>query len=424
MYRQTTNNKNRNAFNPFVPNGSSFTQTSTVHEAVVVDVIVNDTHEAYGADGYNVGAIQFRFLKSNAFREQGNLSWALPLDSNISEYPLLNEVVFIIASLNRFYYTKKINTAQTVTAQPMFGLNEELSAIPNSKKTINQYQASVATPKKDDPSSENKLGEYFERLPKVKRLRHDEGDIIYEGRSGHSIRFGTAWKKGTNFISQLDQSPNLLLRVGPTPDSGSSALTVENVNTDASSLWLVSDQTVPLKLSTVGTAIHGASVKDFPKKLDGSQIVINTARFVVNTKTDKILGHSYLGIHWTTLKDFTVDAAQDHLSRIDRNQYMKIGGYYEAAVTQRYSVISPKIYLGSQNDETSPVPLGDLLAKFLQTFIDLHIKNAPKHVITPTGPGILNPQILQGLLQLKADVAKGALASFNSLVVYAVKNKH
>jgi hypothetical protein len=76
MYRQTTNNKNRNAFNPFVPNGSSFTQTSTVHEAVVVDVIVNDTHEAYGADGYNVGAIQFRFLKSNAFREQGNLSWA------------------------------------------------------------------------------------------------------------------------------------------------------------------------------------------------------------------------------------------------------------------------------------------------------------------------------------------------------------
>jgi hypothetical protein len=421
MYRNTTNHNSRGPFNPFVQDGGTSTQTFSSQEAIITDVIVNDQHPEYGKDGYNIGAVQFRFLKSNAYREQGALSWALPLESNISEYPLLNEVVFVVSSLNRFYYTKKISLSDHVTAHPIYGLNEELSPISSDKDKVQDYRSSVGIQKKDDSSAKSKLGKYFKDLPSVKRLRHDEGDMILEGRSGHSIRFGSSWLSGTNFKStSKDQSPNLLFRVGPLDSQ--KHLTVENINDDASSIWMVSDQLVALNPATMGNSIHGASVADLPKKLEGNQIVVNTDRLVINTKKGKILGFAYSGIHWTTLQNFSVDAGQDYLSTIGRNSLIRIKGFMESTAGSRHSIMSPKMYFGSKNDETEPVVCGALLAKFLQDFIDLHIKNAPKHVITPTGPGILNPQILQGLIKLKADVAKGRYSSFNSTVAYTVKN--
>jgi hypothetical protein len=429
MYRITTNTKVRGTHNPFSPNaGTAVTHDATEQEAVVVDIILNDKHPEYSKDGSNIGAVQFRFIKSNTYREQGTLNWALPMDSNITEYPLLNEIVTVVPALNRMYYTRKINVSTRVTSQAMYGLNEELSALPKQGQKVTDYRNSVAVQRKDESALRDVLGKYFKEQPKVYRLRHSEGDILYEGRSGQSIRLGAAWKQGTIFRSTTeDQAPNMLLRVGPDKSQIPSVntpygLVTEDINKDLSSVWMVTDQQVPLAYATAGNEIHAASAPAFPKKLEGNQIVINTDRFVINTKTKEIIGSSFAGIHWMTLKDNSIDAGQDYLSKIGRNKIIKIGNYYESTAKVRHSIMSPKIYLGSQKDEAEPVPLGALLAKFLEDYISAHIDNAPKHVITPAGPGILNPKILAALTKLKADVAKGPLASFNSRVAYTVKN--
>lgn len=267
MLQRTKNNTSREAFNPFAPQGAggAFTHIETSQEAIVVDVVVNDAHPEYAKDGYNVGAIQFRFIHSNQYREQGTLNWALPIDANLTEYPLLHEIVIVTKALNRFYYTKKLNTSSRVTAQPLFGLNEELSPPDNSTKKVEKYQSSTVNPKKDDTAVKNKLGKKFVDRDNVNRLRHDEGDVILEGRSGQSMRLGASWKTGTLFTSKdEDQSPNLLFRVGQSPKvkpsiNGPLGLVTEDINTDATSLWLVSDQIVPLDFSTKRGHRHDAT---------------------------------------------------------------------------------------------------------------------------------------------------------------------
>src|SRR5690348_15215535 len=176
MYRKTINRNYRGEYNPFAPQGAggSFTHLETSQEAIVLDVIVNDKHTEYAKDGYNVGAIQFRFLYTNHYREQGTLNWALPLEANITEYPLLNEIVVVIASLGRFYYTRKINTSGRVTSHPLYGLNEELSSPDDPSQKLQNYNSSTVNPRKDDTAVKSKLGKYFKDKSDIYRLRHDE----------------------------------------------------------------------------------------------------------------------------------------------------------------------------------------------------------------------------------------------------------
>lgn len=418
----------------------SYQYQELTHEAIVVDVVTNDSHPEYAPDGYNIGAVKFRAIKTDQYRPTEHLNWALPLEANITEYPLLNEIVLIFQSLNRFYYSKKLNVSSRVTSQPLFGLNEELSPALTSEDRSKDMRASVANTRQDRPTTNSKLGAYFTEPTTVFRLRSDEGDLLLEGRSGHSIRFGAAWQKGkkTNFTTTgPDQSPNLLIRVGPDPQQtpsvqGNFGLVTEDINADASSVYLVSSQLVPLTYATATSAVHAKSVKDFPRKLEGNQIVINTDRFVVNTKKDKILGHSLLGIHWTTNNDFTVDADRDYISTITRNTQLTIGqdwlatvgGNYEVSAGQRYSMIAPKIYVGVKQDDSQPLVCGELIAEFLGKFLDAFIAAAPSLVLVtspPGSPSALNPSILAKLQQLKSDVIKGAQASFNSHVAYTTK---
>lgn len=458
MFQKTINNTVRGEFNPFAPQGASgaFTLPEVSQEAIVIDVVVNDSHPEYAKDGYNVGAIQFRFLHSNYYREQGSLNWALPMDTNITDYPLLQEIVIITKALNRFYYTKKLNTSSRVTSQPLWGLNDELSPPDNPSSRVSDYQSSTVNPKQENNAAKYKLGKFFKDQDSVRRLRHDEGDVVIEGRSGQSIRLGAAWKADTQFKSTTtNQAPNMLFRVGPSPRVKASVdnifgLVTEDINEDATSVWLVSDQLVPLNLSTAKNKVHKASVADFPKRLDGNQLIINTDRIVMNTKKDKILGHSQNGIHWTTIKDFTVDSDQDYLSQITRdekinvgqdqtrsigndstvtigrnqsisvaqNTVFKIGGFFESNVSDRISLVSSKVYLGTKQSEAQPVPLGAILAQFLSDFLDAHISNASSHVITPVGPGILNPGVVAKLTALKAKVSGGASAPINSKITF------
>src|SRR5574338_461936 len=179
------NHSLRDQFNPFRPHhpGAIYHLTDIVQEGLVVDVIVNDKHPEYAKDGYNVGAIKFRLIKSNLYRPDDTLNWALPLDANISEYPLLNEVVIVFESLKRWYYTKKVNTSSRVTTHGMFGLNEEMAPVPSSVAITNSFKKSTFNPTVVSKKSP-RLGNYFTELDTVYRLRHDEGDTIFEGRYG------------------------------------------------------------------------------------------------------------------------------------------------------------------------------------------------------------------------------------------------
>lgn len=426
--------------NPLSPPlaGSSSSETEWIVEAVVVDVIVNEEHPECSTDGYNVGCVKFRLIKDNFFRPTEVLHWAFPIDANVEEFPLKNEIVHIFESLNRFYYTRKINLGNRSTHQAYFGLDSEMSVRTSVDEQRRQIQSSNYAPINQTAQLES-LGEYFQDLPNVLRLRHWEGDKIIEGRSGHSIRFGTAWmdpriNRNAFIATNENQSPNILMRIGPSltalrTTETYAARVVEDINDDDTSMWMVSDQNVPLKVSTIDNSlIHGRSIPDYPRIFNGNQFIVNTGRLILNSKTDKILIHSAKGFHVTTLLDSTMDVERDNVGIIGRDKAFEIlrdsqenvarnkkewigvgksltvkgdsnsfiGRDLNINVGRKASIISSRVYVGSDHDSSEPMVLGMALVKILQDIINAHI-NAATYVITPSGPGTLDPTIVTKL---------------------------
>ncbi len=476
------------AYHPFqgtAPSGLGLSiQEDQFEQGLVVDVITNDEHSFYAPDGYNVGMVQFR-LKSDEFTPIEKLPWASPLFSNISEYPFKAEVVYIFKSMNRWWYLTKFNVSNRVTTQDLPELLNETD-VPLNNDDVSQAYGSGAPPKQiGDTTQNDTIGSYFTDIPEIYRLKHLEGDLIVEGRSGASIRFGTSWlDKAAPFKSSYgDQAPNIMIRVGPDPEAkrsvdGMFGLVVEDINADRSSIWITTDQVIDLKYATQNSDIHAKSVVDFPKQLTGNQIILNTDRFVINTKTDKIIGTSYSGIHWTTLMDFTVDAQRDYISYVGRDmgitvahdRMTRIANDDSTIVENNESIHANKnihltagetTYIGAQNNigifagntiaikgskviigdsqsTEEPMVCGSSLAAFLGALIDALVGNsvpsitptpgvnAFTHILTtgaPGSPSPINPLIVTALLKLKADVLNGGgtYASFNSRLGFVKK---
>lgn len=434
--------------------------TEQFEAAVVVDVIVNNTHTQYAIDGYNVGAIKFRFINSSVFQSDETLHWAFPMNANLSEYPLLNEVVYVFSGLNRFYYFPKFNVSNRTTSQGMFGLNEEAQPIASSTNRSKQLRASAASPVKAPPTDKNGLGAYFVEPDNVYRLKHLEGDVIYEGRTGQSIRMSTSWLDGKAGVTAkdtkkpwqslvTDQAPNMILRVGADPHAVKTVETlfgqvIEDINTDKSSIWMVTDQVIPLQYSTKSSGVHRASVANFPSQLDGNQVVINTDRFVVNTKLGKIMGHAMDGIHWTTVQDYTVDADRDHRTwtnrdkadRVQQDSTLTVGRDHTTSAlndiihigkrdvilsgARRVSILGTKVHVGSTNNTQQPLVLGKELQDFLAKLST--IVNNLANAVASVPPLSSSPQTPVNLTPLKAAITP-IQASLKSLQSQYLNNQ-
>ena len=188
---------------------------------------------------------------------------ALPLDTNVKEYPIPGELVIVVNYLGNFYYTQKLNIHNSVNLNSHPGL---------SKNTLDPD---------DYTKHDYKLSDYARQLKS-----NEKGDIIFNGRFGQSLRFGSNIKEvpGDDTTNKID-SPNVIIRAGQGytyPDNQHKPV-VEDINLDGSSLWMTTDQVVTFKKSS--DKAHGLTV---PKKYDGKQILINSDRIVFNSKLNSI----------------------------------------------------------------------------------------------------------------------------------------
>jgi hypothetical protein len=435
----------KNPFQADVQVGTRYVEAFQFEPAVVVDVITNDEHPDYTADGYNVGVVKFRFIDSQEHASETSLNFAFPIESNVSQYPLLNEIVLVVEGLNRHYYTNIFNTSNRVTAHALFGIKEDLAELESPAQRSQNYDENAAggAPMPDNSeASEDRLGNDFVDKADVYRLRHQEGDIIIEGRSGHSIRFGSNQER--------EQAPNVLIRVGPNPVAERSVETPfglidEDINLDLSSIWMVTDQIVPLEFATVRDDSHFKSMERPPSSLEGNQILINTDRLVVNTKRDKLLVSTFFGTHFTTLQDHTVDAAKNYKSFVNLNRELTTGENYLITVgtsyllevgqnkttnvegrthhisTRTHSIVAEKIFIGRLADESEPLVLGEELRKLLLEFVDAHLNNAASHVIPTIGIGPLAPGTVSALQRIRTKLTSAKTAPFESRVNFVTK---
>jgi len=131
-----------------------------------------------------------------------------PINPNITNIPLIGEQVAVIEYNGKHFYTDIINRKNSP--------NE--NAIPGASGTYKKN---------------TKYGDTFERKD-VKRIRVNEGDIVFEGRFGQSIKFGSerVIRKINRFNSKTEQKPQIKIVAGHRG-------TTENIDKDDSSIHLL-----------------------------------------------------------------------------------------------------------------------------------------------------------------------------------------
>lgn len=366
--------------------------------AVVQDIVLNDTSKYFvNAGEWNgIGTIYFKKVKRGNYKSTG---FAKPYFSNFINYPLLNELVYIfklpspdIQNNNfkeTYYYITPLNIWSSNHHNGIPNLFENKDIPESQQRDYIQTQAG-AVRRVEDGTTGITLGSTFQEKSNIKPLRKFEGDVILEGRLGNSIRLGSTILQDGKDINSWSNSgtngdPIILIRNGQ-GDNGSVGYlpTEENINTDASSIYLTSNQKIPLTVSSNNYYSYSSETPTQPNQYIGKQVIINSGRLIFNTTEDHLLLSSAKSISLSSLSTINIDASE--------------------VVMQ-----TEKIYLGSKNAK-EPLLLGDATTTLLNDLIDI-VASLLKDSIAANAGGVPivpftsnSPLLLTRLQKVQAEI--------------------
>tara|TARA_R100001594_G_scaffold17465_1_gene35567 strand:- start:199 stop:1596 length:1398 start_codon:yes stop_codon:yes gene_type:complete len=380
-----------------------------------------------------IGAIRFRKIYSQQNLSDDQLMIAYPLNLNIVDFPVRGETVFIQKIYDKFYYTDRVNIYNNPNNSSAIGSSQKFNVgkIKKSKKTLDTAESGVV----EDTSSTSDvfLGEYFRPNFNIRSLIPNEGDTLIQGRFGNTIRLGS-----------VDNAPTIKLRAGQISDfekfdEGDALIEElsekaintsleENINLDASSMWMTTDETVSLTPATLEDPnIYPTEVA--PAEFSGKQIILNSGRLIFNSKESGILGFSNGPIDFSTLNSFGVAAKQDLnlysptivIGREDKTKNISLLGkdFYlqnEKGIT---AIISKGIELGVDFAQQEPAVKGDALEEILSELMDVvsDLSSAVATIVTtPITIGVLATPTPQPYAR-EASRAYQALSSLATLSI-------
>lgn len=331
--------------------------------AIVKDIVLDDTSKYFTNVGeYNgIGSIYFQVVKGN-YKSRG---FAKPYLPNISNYPLLEELVYIFSLPSPdiqennykevFYYITPLNIWNSNHHNGIPNIFENKD-IPESQQRDYKQTEAGAVRRVEDGSSNIKLGNTFEERSNIKPLRKFEGDFVLEGRLGNSIRFGstiqlegkplTPWSTGSSA-----GDPILLIRNGQ-GDKGSVGYipTTEDINLDPSSIYLTSTQNIPIQAASIETRnylSYKENAPTQPDKYSGNQVLLNAGRLVFNAAEDHLLLSSNRSINLSSNNSVNID-------------------------TESFIIQATNTYIGSKT-AAEPLVLGNALQAVLKDMISVLI---------------------------------------------------
>ena len=327
--------------------------------AVVVDIVLNENSTYFNTvGGYNgIGTVVYKEIKNNKY---GALGFAKSYFSNISNYPLKNELIYIIFlpnpdtqnNVNRqsAYYVSPINVWNSPHHNAIPNIFSDTD-IPDSQKQDYQQTSLGSVRRVQDGSTDINLGNTFTEQSNIKPLTKYEGDVIIEGRFGNSIRFGSTVVSGSFYNNWskdgINGDPIIIIRNGQPVNAGSVGFLPieENINRDKSSIYLTTTQKLPELDGFVRSSYDSYSTPPIsPSQYNKPQIILKSGRLLFATDDDHILFSSKQSINLNAYSSINLDTPGDIILE------------------------SSKVYLGSK-DATEKVVLGNTLKAQLDTLI-------------------------------------------------------
>ena len=386
----------------------------------VTDIILNSNHPQFNIQGgwSSIGTI---FYEENDLQGSNNNTIAKPFYPQTSAFPLVNELVLLFALPNKnigsntsnesYYYINMIGiwSSPHHNAYP----NPVLPDTPAARqKDYSQTQAGSPVRQIDEDGTGLNLNytkypspqDTFIERGNIHPLLPFAGDILYQGRWGNSIRFGSTAKptnsSALNSWSSTGENgdPITIIRNGqPTDVSPQGWVPItEKINNDLSSIYQTSTQKIPIQVASENYNSY-KTPPEIPSQYTKPQVIINSDRLVFNAKTDSVLlsAEKSVGL-----------SSNDSLNFNSKN----------------YIVAAGSIKLGSK-DATEPLVKGETLYKNLTQVVNALITLVdvmevqqlwPGGVATPDGAtsvtaratkDILN-NVKKDLVNIKSKVSK------------------
>jgi hypothetical protein len=337
------------------PNPSSSKSKTTIFGRVK-DIILDENHPRFNDFGQwnGLGTIIVEvFDKSNPGIEKVAKSYS-PQSKSL---PIINEVVQLfllpiptdaLTLREEYYYLPSYNVWNSPhhNALP----NPRNSNLPPSQQLDYQQIEGGLVRRVTDGSTEidlnspsNPSQNTFIEKSNIHPLLPFAGDVMYEGRWGNSLRFGSTTKSKSEYKNNWSEAgengdPIVILRNGQPSNSSEEGWIpiTEDINQDLSSIYLTSTQKFPInrnvesKFNIFSPSSKPISLSTFTKP----QILLNSDRIALNAKTDGVL----IGGE----KSFSVSM-----------------GEYVNMNSKNLFIDSNNVKLGAQN-ATEPVLLGNI----------------------------------------------------------------
>jgi hypothetical protein len=370
-FSKLNSNLNRNQNNNYTFNLASEIDNSLI-PVRVLGIILDESHPLFDYYGRwsALGAIQYELITQpfsyKDIESNTNIPIAYPSSPNIKNYPLINEIVYLISLPNS--PLKKGNTSNpgigenpnskisyyinltSLWNHPHHNAYPSNTNTPNPSQQKSYLQAEVGSPSvvSNDPT-QIFLGKTFKERSNIHPLLPFEGDVIHEGRWGNSIRLGSTVKKTPNEWSTAgtDGDPIIIIRNGQGPSTQESGWDpiVESINKNNSSIYLTSTQNIPLNASSVSYISYPEGQQPTtPNKYSGPQIILDSGRLVFNTYSDHILLSSATSINLNSQDTVNID-------------------------TRKFITQADKIFLGKEELATEPLLLGNVTTQVLRDVV-------------------------------------------------------
>lgn len=376
-----------------------------------------------------IGAIRYR-LSDKLAQDIQSLPFAFPLNPNFISLPVLNEIVIIHQTENGSYYERiKGNNS------PNYSTNVGLiasSKIENEDNTISK-QKGIADFKQTESGIPNSnivksstnipaadVGKYFKRELNYHNLLPYEGDTIFQGRHGQSIRF-TGFLD-SNRESKKKANPSILIRNGENAKARNTipiyGHVTEDINEDGTSIHITSGDYLSNFKESVSVKKEANNVYPPKDKLIGDQLIINTGRIILATKANEIYIFSKMSTSFYSDDFFTIDTANGYRAVVqDGDYFTKINGQSNNYVVEIND--TGRICMGAEPDSVSSTSKvqqavkGNALAEILDRLV--MVLTDTYQMKTPSGITDFGPVDKSELKQIQTDL-KNILSNNNFLI--------
>ncbi len=297
-----------------------------------------------GLDKESLYTVLCRYVGASGHNKKDVIR-ARALDANIKNIPIRGEVILVTKAPSRFasangvsqeyYYSNPISIQSSVHHNGLPGIAHWL----DNYTTGNPANREAA--RDGLPNSSTKITEVpytidpiFVERTDVYPIQPYSGDILFEGRWGQSIRFGSTlderrkypqvptWKKGLGTTG----NPILIISNGTNPEKApKNEFILENFDLDDSTIWMTSGQYVKFDpASTYTPSITDKSINLFTKnEYGGNAVMIASDRIIFNARKQEIIGFSKEGIGFSSEKGISLDGKQ--VVEIESSQKISLG---------------------------------------------------------------------------------------------------